>query len=454
VASVAVKRAELFPAGTVVKAYKVLKGSPGLVEGKPAGAVVAEGTVEANGELTVNGLTEGQEYVLAAEVTGAYRYLYVLPTAPPGTTGGATVNIETFGGSPAHANNTPALNEAINALPASGGEVYIPAGEWGFTGEISALKGKNGVRIRGAGGRSGSLVGGPVHQGATSIFYNGAATARFLDLRNSYSCSLVDINVFANSKAFGEGEGIIVDWSGSQEPFAENVTTESTGTGEVFSAYGWYMQGSNSGVFINCAYKANKVHVLGRAAAVATGAHKWYGGFFVGARSKSVLNPGLWWSFFGCVFEPLGNAKGETTNEAGAIGVQEALPAEQLDLIGCWLGGLEEKGSQIEWTGKGLRILGGTIGAAHAGVVLFGTYSGIEIATEFAGVNIAISPSSEITGKAARIRSDYVGVATQIAEPARLKLKKVASPAAELAALKTAVDALREACINAEITLE
>lgn len=70
----------IFPAGTTVKAYP-LKGfsirDPD--SGPPSGGEITSAAVAASGELTLTnaGLVEGSNYLLAAEVAGAWRYLHV-----------------------------------------------------------------------------------------------------------------------------------------------------------------------------------------------------------------------------------------------------------------------------------------------------------------------------------------------------------------------------------------
>lgn len=64
--SVALKSPK-FPVGTVVKAYP----ANGAHTGRATGTLTAEATVDATGTLTLTGLTNGELYVLWAEVAGA-----------------------------------------------------------------------------------------------------------------------------------------------------------------------------------------------------------------------------------------------------------------------------------------------------------------------------------------------------------------------------------------------
>lgn len=68
--SVIVSRSDLFPVGTVVKAFKRTSDHQ-AANGRPSGEVVVEGTVGANGQLTLN-VPTATGYVLWAEVAGKH----------------------------------------------------------------------------------------------------------------------------------------------------------------------------------------------------------------------------------------------------------------------------------------------------------------------------------------------------------------------------------------------
>lgn len=83
-ASITCTRSDLFPNGTVVKAYprSTLHTGQG---GVPSGASVGEATMT-SGTLTIEGLSAGQEYTLYAEVSGKDQYLGVQAPAASGLT--------------------------------------------------------------------------------------------------------------------------------------------------------------------------------------------------------------------------------------------------------------------------------------------------------------------------------------------------------------------------------
>jgi hypothetical protein len=80
-ASVTCTRSDVFPNGTVVKAYPRSAFHTGQAT-LPSGSSVAEGTMT-SGTVEISGLTAGVEYTLAAEVSGEVRVLGV--QAPPAT---------------------------------------------------------------------------------------------------------------------------------------------------------------------------------------------------------------------------------------------------------------------------------------------------------------------------------------------------------------------------------
>jgi hypothetical protein len=84
-ATLTLRRSDLFPVGTSVGAYPYRTGAK--VEGsKPAGAPVESQTVSAEGVLTFTGLREALKYVLWAEVSpGVHRYVLVEGPLPPNT---------------------------------------------------------------------------------------------------------------------------------------------------------------------------------------------------------------------------------------------------------------------------------------------------------------------------------------------------------------------------------
>lgn len=66
--SVMVARSDLYPPGTVVKAFKRTSDHANQ-DAKPSGSPIAEGTVAANGQLSLS-VPTAAHYVLWAEVAG------------------------------------------------------------------------------------------------------------------------------------------------------------------------------------------------------------------------------------------------------------------------------------------------------------------------------------------------------------------------------------------------
>lgn len=75
-AEIALRRGDIYPVGTLVRAYALAHPeSPIPPSGAPSGAVVAEATVAATSSLTLTGLTQGLYYVAWANVAGVDRYV-------------------------------------------------------------------------------------------------------------------------------------------------------------------------------------------------------------------------------------------------------------------------------------------------------------------------------------------------------------------------------------------
>lgn len=67
-----------FPVGTAVKCYLQKGPQPGVPSsGPPPGTSIEEPTVGSEGQLEYTGLTEGNWYLLAAEVSSVWHYLHI-----------------------------------------------------------------------------------------------------------------------------------------------------------------------------------------------------------------------------------------------------------------------------------------------------------------------------------------------------------------------------------------
>src|SRR5215471_7702504 len=79
-ATLTVRRSDLFPVGTEVGAYPARNRVHG---GKPSGTATATATVAADGSLTIAGVPEREALTLWALVAGVNRYLDPAVSAPP-----------------------------------------------------------------------------------------------------------------------------------------------------------------------------------------------------------------------------------------------------------------------------------------------------------------------------------------------------------------------------------
>jgi hypothetical protein len=184
----------------------------------------------------------------------------------------------------------------------------------------------------------------------------------------------------------------------------------------------------------------------------------------VGNQVKHVANPYTDWIFTGCTFEPLFSNMGAELG-AGAVGMSSGLPAKSLQLLGCYFGDGAETGQQVQFAGSGLKISGGTLSDANILVQLLegatNVYCDATMGNAAYGLYAGAAGVSRV-----RLYSDIgESVTTPVYKPFGLKgstiqlgagaaYGKIASPAAELAALKTAVDAIRAQLVSAGITEE
>ena len=250
--------AAIFPNGTSVSAYPARGQSP-TVPG-PLGTAINTQTISA-GACTFTGLTDGESYVAFGVVNGAYRRVgFTLPEPVPETpmigatnlednavdtdaiqgeavtnaklaAGAVTTNklaadlrdgatwpvidaVSDFGADPTGVTNSAsAIQDAINALPAMGGEVYLPAGEYKLTTQLN-LGNLEGVVLRGAGGLTWPRDAHEAQEAATRLVWKGTGSTSPFNLDNSSGTVLSDLGIYYDSALF----------TGSLVPFDDSCT--------------------------------------------------------------------------------------------------------------------------------------------------------------------------------------------------------------------------------------
>lgn len=113
----------------------------------------------------------------------------------PAITSANTFNITAYGASTSSADNTAAIQAALNAVPSTGGMVVIPAGEW-LCGAIT-IKTKTVLHL---------AAGATLKQLAYGVYHNGAKTG---DFPNFITVSVNDVIIEGESQTTSiiEGQG-------------------------------------------------------------------------------------------------------------------------------------------------------------------------------------------------------------------------------------------------------
>lgn len=150
-ATVAVSRPDLFPEGTLVRAY--LEAAFHGQEGPPQGPEVTSATVT-GGVALLTGLVAGTQYVAYAVVNAEQRVLMVAPAGTTGIPSGVFVSAEDFG-AVGSGDETSQIEDAISSLPAWGGTLLLKAM---YTVSRTIVQ-KSNVTIRGEGLGTGLRLG-------------------------------------------------------------------------------------------------------------------------------------------------------------------------------------------------------------------------------------------------------------------------------------------------------
>lgn len=328
-------------------------------------------------------------------------------------------------------------------------------------------KGGTGIRLVGTGGGDGTGAGGGFGPGTEIIMSEKGGRA--FDFRNGYWCGAEDVAFYNDNKSFGEEEQVVMDLTGAQIPRFDRCTFGTLLSGQQ-TTQAMLLVGSNSGVFNGCKFVNTNLGLIGRVGeAPGSFAHTFNGCIFFANRTAHVWNSHANWTFNGCVFEPLFTAAG-VEKEAGSFKWAGATTgALELNLVGCWHGGLPAKrtGIVVDFIGEGLNILGGEMGEAEIAVrvnsaakkvkvlgpLVRNLTKGLETLGGTPPEDVEWDPvyGESVTTPFTITTAPKGG---RIVGGARRTWGKVASPAAELAPLKKAVDELREAAYSHGVTQE
>lgn len=229
------------------------------------------------------------------------------------------------------ADDTAAIQAAINALSANGGTIFFPNGYYKCTTEINVAD-KRSIVFQGTGGPTGGAAG------AARLSYTGSA-ARFIDARSSFGFAVrgmyldiaTDVNTslidFSHSAGGGDAEQMVV----------ENCFLGAA-VGGVASAYLLNLSLAICGNFRNNVFSGGDRGAYGGISY--SNAHNFIGNQFIGQKGAPLYNPAERWLVQGNTFEAKSNGS------AGAV--KSTNDAAFLSFIGNWCGDANTSGFWLD----------------------------------------------------------------------------------------------------------
>jgi hypothetical protein len=284
-----------------------------------------------------------------------------------------------------------AIQSAIAALPASGGTLFFPRGNYACSGTLT-FDSKRSVILAGEGGLSGGA------QPASRVFYTGTG-ARFISARSTSGFTIRDLAVSYTQSGF---TGALVDLSalsGGFDTALARIEGSLIGSGgpSLRTARLLDLDKAISSSFEDVSFSGGDVAVRGKSVATTySNVISFRSCMFVYQQTVHVKNAGQAWSFDNCTFEQLYPGG---TSGGGVAYLQDAgLVANSLSFNGCWFGDANSTGTWITFRGAGLSVRGCYISAAARGVSVEGPSTiGVDISAncftsmakgiEFSGVN-------------------------------------------------------------------
>lgn len=312
-------------------------------------------------------------------------------------------------GAPAATANTSVLNAAIAALPATGGTLIIPAGQYYFDGEINAENTRT-VTIRSTGG------GTRVSTAAVAFVYTGTGS-RFINARSSHGFALAGLSLQYTASGF---TGSLVDLSHSA------AATDSAYADIDSCTFLGVNAAGQTAILVNldkaiassvhgCTFTGAGTAIRGRASSVSysNGITIDAECLFIDQAVMPIKNAGQAWTVDSCVFEP------RKDGSAGAYAFDSGCSSNGLTIKGCWFGDATNGGVWITWSGNGLNLEGNYIaGNATATAVLFTTSSnsgvtivGNDFQTFSKGIDFGATTGSSLFLAA----NNYTSVTTRLA---------------------------------------
>lgn len=269
------------------------------------------------------------------------------------------------------ADSTAAFEKALTALPARGGEIFVP-GRYKLSGQLN-LDGKKGIRFVGTSG-----LGSGSTRPSELLFTQGGASAA-ISARSTSGVGFQDLAIFHSNSGL---TGPLIDYSHNGEAGADSAygvlqRCHLAGVGGIHSASGLKLDKAIIMAFRDCRFTGLTTAVRGQETSGYSNEIRFDGCTFAELLTMGLMNPGECWDVIGCTFEAL------ISGAAGGISYEGSIAAKTLNVIGCWMGDVTAgKGVWVSFNGNGLNVNGNLIGGGGeetTGVSASATSAGITI---------------------------------------------------------------------------
>jgi hypothetical protein len=313
------------------------------------------------------------------------------------------LNVVHYGASTGAADNSTYFQDAIDALPSSGGAIYVPPGVYNFTSGVTVTAGKE-VLIYGNAGWTSTVA-------LTTLQFTGTGSGSFIAANSSVGVTLRDLGINYNSTSYA---GRLLDFrnvsaSDSAYWIIDHCSIGGIGVG-TSTAIGLAIDKAIDGTIRNCHFYANLYAIDGMVSGTYANGITVEGCVFRTSETAHIHNVAEAWTITGNIFEGLrGGGAGAIKNDSGIL-VQGGI------IAGNWMGDVTSGagGSQFDCQFMGTQVTGNYIGAAagSTGITVQDGSIGFQIvANRFAGCETGISLGINCNGFNVNPNS-YAGVTT------------------------------------------
>lgn len=279
-----------------------------------------------------------------------------------------TVSVKDFGAvGDGATDDTAAIAAAIAALPATGGLVYFPAGDYRIT-SFPSLNLKYGIVLLGEAGLS------PGAQTRTSIRYSGTGSGALISALGASALEFRHLQFYNSSSSFTGAFIKFGNTSGTDAALnvVSHCTFASTDTATIYSAIGIDLDKSIETVIEKCSFAsvdaAIKLSALDGSGYCTVA--KIRDCQFATTKSVPIQGGGEAVSIEACTFECYHNGT-PAQRIAGAAGTNAAAPFKAFRFCGNWLGDvLTNGGTWLTLFGGGIEISGNEFGGNASSVAM------------------------------------------------------------------------------------